>query len=119
MAIDFKIDTVMMTTQPSRVEYDPPKAVLEEMADGSVTASKRTYGKRALVTWGVDAAPTAVMAELRTKLNGLLEHAISFNDKTGTNQAFNAVADCTEPSFTLIPGYLYGAITVEFRQRGA
>lgn len=117
MAIDLEIDTVAMTTMPSRVEFEPPQGVARQMADGSYLASKRTYGAKIVATWGIDASKTAVMAELRTKRNGLVEHSVAFTDPSGTTHTYNVVWP-SEPSFQLIPGYLYGAIVVEFFQRG-
>lgn len=122
MPINTLIDTVAMTTMPSAVDFEPPQGVVEQMADGAYLASKRTYGAKIVMTWGVDAAPApnqvnVVMAELRTKRNGLVEHVLAFTDPSGTPHTYNVLWP-SEPSFRLIPGYLYGAITVEFFQRG-
>lgn len=121
MAIAAKIDSNTLTTQPSKVEFDPPEGVVEQMADGSYTASKRTYGAKIRFIWDAingDAAPTAIMAELRTKRNSLVEHSVAFTDPSGTTHTYNVVWP-SEPSFHLVPAYLYGAIVVEFFQRGA
>lgn len=120
MAIDAKIDAVAMTTPPSKVELDPPQGVVEQMADGSYTASKRSFGARVRFIWDAlngDGARTAVMAELRTKRNSLVEHVVAFTDPSGTTHTYNVLWP-SEPSFRLVPGYLYGSITVEFFQRG-
>lgn len=95
----------------------PIVAPVEQMADGSYTASKRSYGDVIKVTWGLQAAKTAVMAELRSKRNSLVEHTLAFTDPTGTTHT-KSVLWPGEPEFQLIPGYLYGAITVTFYQRG-
>jgi hypothetical protein len=117
MAIDFKIDTVTMTNMPSLVAFEPPQGVVSQMADGSFLASKRTYGAKVVATWGIDASKLAVMAELRTKRNSLVEHSVAFTDPSGTTHTYNVVWP-SEPSFKLIPGYAYGTIVVEFFQRG-
>lgn len=120
MAIDAKIDTVAFTTQPSKVEFDPPEGVVEQMADGSYTASKRTYGAKIRFIWDAmngDATVTAVMAELRSKRNSLVEHSAAFTDPSGTTHTYNVLWP-NDPSFRLVPGYLYGGITVELFQRG-
>jgi hypothetical protein len=120
MAIDAKIDTVAFTTMPSRLEFDPPEGVTRQMVDGSYMASKRSYGARVRYVWGAlngDGTITAVMAELRTKRNSLVEHTTAFTDPSGTTHTYNVLWP-SDPSFRLVPGYLYGEIVVELFQRG-
>jgi hypothetical protein len=120
MAIAAAIDATPFTTMPSKMEFDPPEGVVEQMADGSYTASKRTYGAKVRYIWGAingDAAITAVMAELRTKRNSLVEHTTAFTDPSGTTHTYNVLWP-NDPSFRLVPGYLYGEIVVELFQRG-
>lgn len=117
MAIDFKIDTVTVTNQPSFVDYKPITAVTSQMIDGSYTASKRTYGQVIKVIWGVDLAVNAVVAELRTKRNSLIEHTIAFTDVSGVTHTIDVLWD-SDPAFKITTSYDYEPIEITFLQRG-
>ena len=117
MAIGFAFDGgAAMTTQPSELEVTPAAATETQTIDGGYVATPRSKGAEIRVSWGVGAAKTAVMAELRSARGATVAHSIQFNDVTGTGHNYK-VNWLSLPAFRIQPGYVYDRITITFHER--
>ncbi len=84
MAIpDLQINAVLLTNQPTTVELRPAEAVYVQTAAGNWLANVRDLGALIIVTWGVDAAVQAIVAELETKRGSTYNHTVEWNDAAG------------------------------------
>jgi len=116
MAIDFKIDTVAMTNQPSEIRVQPPEGTTDKTLDGGYVASPRTKGAVITVTWGVDTALDGAIAELVTKRNSLIPHTIAFTDRNGTTRTYS-VQWLGDPPISILVSYSFGRFSVTFYER--
>ena len=116
MAFAFQIDAVTMTTQPTEVIVQEAPASRSQAATGGYLFSKRSKGAIITVIWGVGAATTAVLAELRTKRNSLVNHTISWTDAGSTAQSYDVGWDA-EPPYTERLGNVFKPIRITFYER--
>lgn len=113
MALTFAIDATTMTNQPSSIEDTPVQANTFRGLDGSYTAFTPSKGRMLRVTWGVDVAVTAVLAELRTARGGTVEHTLTWNNEAGSGQSMDALW-LGDPPYTQLPSELVRTFTITF-----
>lgn len=85
-SIEFKIDTVKLTNQPSGIEEVFPDPVVHSLIGGGRIVSEAMQSANVAVTWGADAARKDAISELRTKRGTVGLHTIAYTDITGSTQ---------------------------------
>ena len=118
MAVNVEIDDVILTNQPSRIELIPAAALRTQATGGGFIGATRNEGDRIRITWGVDVAITAVMAELRTARGGTVAHKLEFDDPSSVHYTIE-ILWLADPSFTIMLPELYRNFTIEFLERSA
>lgn len=116
MAIDFKIDTVTMTNQPTEIRVQPAESKSSQTLDGGFLASKRTKGAVITVTWGVDSALAGAVAELITKRGGTIPHTIAFTDRNSTTWTYD-VQWLSDPQFGILVSYHFARFSITLYER--
>ena len=94
--MSFKINDVVLTYQPSRVEvsYESPQAKLT--ADGSYILVLPSSRRKLRVTWGVEGTQQAVTEELKAKRTAALVK-VTYDDTDGNE------ASITQAFMPLVP----------------
>lgn len=113
MALNFAIDAVVMTTQPSSLRDEPVEASVHRGLDGSYTAYTPQKGRILRVTWGVDVATLAVLAELRSKRGSTPLHTLTWNNEAGSGQSMSAIWP-GNPQYEQLPSELIRSFTIVF-----
>lgn len=115
MALNFAIDGGTMTNQPALIRVThrmPPEDVA---VNGGIIGIPWTNNRTVTVTWYDSSAHTTI-TELNTARGGNRAHTITWNDPDGT--ARTVKSDWAyDPDYTIATGYIYGEITVEFKER--
>ncbi len=112
---NFDIDSNVMTIQPSSIEVEEAEGVYKQTVDGGYLVSVRDKGAIIVVTWGVDVAKTAVIAELRTARGASYAHTIGFTDPSSVAQSFTVLMPPI--GYNILTSELYGRFTLRMRER--
>lgn len=116
MALDFKVDSVLLDYQPTDIRVQLPEAKTSQTLDGGYLASERTKGAIISVSWGVDSPNVDAIAELVTARGGTSAHTIEFTDPAGTTWTFD-VQWLSDPPLNLLVSYDFGRFTLTFYER--
>ena len=115
--LDFRIDGILLTTQPTRVRDTPVEAGIDRAINGGSVATVRSKGRKVTVTWGEAVAKTAIIAELRTARNSLIKHTIQWTDPSSATHGALNIHWLADPKYVIMPSTLYQAFSVLFFER--
>lgn len=120
MPMNAKIDTVLLTNQPSAYRDTPVEPVLDYAADGTPLLSVRSTDSGREIVWEFgDVAEAATMTELRLKRrNGGATvdyvHAIEYIDLAGNVVTYSAVLWPVDPTVEVNRGAVYRGVQARF-----
>lgn len=120
MPMNAKIDTVLLTNQPSAYREEPVEPVIDYAADGTPLLSIRSGDTGRIVVWEFgDVAEAATVTELMSKRrNGGATvdyvHAIEYTDLAGATVTYAAVLWPVDPTIEVGRGAVYRGVQARF-----
>ncbi len=113
---DFEIDAVILTNQPSSIEFRPAEGQYVATAGGGFLVNKRAKGGMWIVTWGVGAAVQAIISELETRRSTTYAHTIEYEDLDAAARGPFNVLIPPIPHRMRVDG-MFDVFAIQFRER--